>query len=195
MKREARRLAMLANVSPHTFQTETHMSTPQVREAIQALATVLAEQPHKARARNPAAAAVLEDGLRFRISGPNGETASTDMPVALGGKASAPAPSWLFRASLASCTATVIAMRAAQLGLTLDTLQVSVSSESDVRGLLGTDDKVSAGLDGLRLHVRIGAAGASPEQLREIVSWADSHSPIGCTARSAQRTALEIEVA
>lgn len=194
MKREARRLAMLANVSPHTFQTETHMSTPQVREAIQALATVLAEQPHKARARNPAAA-VLEDGLRFRISGPNGETASTDMPVALGGKASAPAPSWLFRASLASCTATVIAMRAAQLGLTLDTLQVSVSSESDVRGLLGTDDKVSAGLDGLRLHVRIGAAGASPEQLREIVSWADSHSPIGCTARSAQRTALEIEVA
>ena len=120
------------------------MSTPQVREAIQALAKVLAEQPHKARAKNPAA--------------------------------------------------TVIAMRAAQLGLTLDALKVSVSSESDVRGLLGTDEKVPAGLDGMRLHVQIGAAGASPEQLREIVSWADSHSPVGCTARGAQSTALEVEV-
>lgn len=170
------------------------MSTPQVREAIQTLARVLAEQPHKARAKNPAASAELEGGLRFRISGPNGETASTDMPVALGGKASAPAPSWLFRASLASCTATVIAMHAAQLGVTLDTLKVSVSSESDVRGLLGTDEKISAGLDGMHLHVQIGAAGASPEQLRDIVSWADSHSPVGCTARGARSTALEIEV-
>lgn len=170
------------------------MSTPQVREAIQTLARVLAEQPHKARSKNPAATAVLEEGLRFRISGPNGETASTDMPIALGGKASAPAPSWLFRASLASCTATVIAMRAAQLGLTLDALTVSVSSESDVRGLLGTDEKVSAALDSMRLHVRIGAAGASPGQLREIVSWADSHSPIACTARGAQSTAFEVEV-
>lgn len=85
-------------------------------------------------------------------------------------------------------------MHAAQLGVTLGTLKVSVSSESDVRGLLGTDEKISAGLDGMHLHVQIGAAGASPEQLRDIVSWADSHSPVGCTARGARSTALGIEV-
>lgn len=170
------------------------MSTPQVREAIETITKALAERPQKARSKNPAATAILEAELRFQVTGPNGETALTDMPPRLGGKASAPAPGWLFRASLASCSATVIAMRAAQLGLTLKTLEVTVTSESDVRGLLGIDDKVSAGLSGLRMHVKIGAEGTGPEQLRQIVSWAEAHSPIGCTARDAQSTALEVEV-
>lgn len=171
------------------------MSTTQIREALQALSDMLAGQPQKARSKNSSATAVLEGGLRFQLAGPNGETALTDMSAALGGTASAPAPSWLFRASLASCTATVIAMRAAQLGVTLDGLKVSVTSESDVRGLLGITDEVSARLDNLRVQVQIGAAGASPGQLREIVSWAEAHSPIGCTVRDAQRTLLDIEIA
>ncbi len=171
------------------------MSTPQVREAIKTITNVLAQQPQKARSKNPAATAILEGGLRFQVTGPNGEAALTDMPPALGGKASAPAPGWLFRASLASCNATVIAMRAAQVGLSLKTLEVTMMSESDVRGLLGTDDKVSAGLSGMRMHVKISAEGASPEQLRQIVSWAEAHSPIGCTVRDAQSTTLEVEVA
>jgi uncharacterized OsmC-like protein len=170
------------------------MSTPEVREAIEKITNALAEQPQKARSKNPAATATLESGLRFQITGPNGEAALTDMPPALGGNASAPAPGWLFRASVASCNATVIAMRAAQLGLTLKTLEVTMMSQSDVRGLLGTDDKVSAGLAGMRMHVKIGAAGASAEQLRQIVSWAEAHSPIGCTVRDGQSTAVEVEV-
>ena len=170
------------------------MSTPEVRNAIEKITKVLAEQPQKARSKNPAATASLEGGLRFQITGPNAEAALTDMPHALGGKASAPAPGWLFRASVASCNATVIAMRAAQLGITLSTLEVTVMSESDVRGLLGTDDTVSAGLVGIRTHVKIGATGASAEQLRRMVSWAEAHSPIGCTVRDAQTTVVEIEV-
>jgi uncharacterized OsmC-like protein len=118
----------------------------------------------------------------------------TDMPPPLGGEGSAPNPGWLLRAALASCNATMIAMRAAQLGITLETLEVTVMGESDVRGLLGTDETVSAGLFGLRTHVKIGAIGASPEQIHQIVSWAEAHSPIGCTVRDAQTTAVEVEV-
>jgi len=170
------------------------MSTPQVREAIEKMTGVLAEQPQKARSKNAAATATLEAGLRFQVAGPNGEAAVTDMATALGGDASAPAPGWLFRASLASCHATVIAMRAARLGLTLKTLEVTVMSESDARGLLGTDDKVSAGLVGMGIHVKIGATGVDPEQLRELVSWAMAHSPVGCTVRDAQTTPVEVSV-
>ena len=116
------------------------------------------------------------------------------MPAALGGAGSAANPGWLLRAGLASCTATVIAMRAAKLGIALDTLEVSVESESDNRGMLGLDDTVSAGLSGLKMRVRIGAAGADGSQLQEIVRWADAHSPVACTLREAGEGKLDVEV-
>lgn len=170
------------------------MSTGKVREAIENMTNVLSAQPQKGRSRNTSATATLESGLRFRVVGPRGEAAVTDMPPALGGEGSAPNPGWLLRASLASCNATMIAIRAAQLGITLETLEVTVMGESDVRGLLGTDEAVSAGLFGLRTHVKIGAGGASPEQIHQIVSWAEAHSPIGCTVRDARATEVEVEV-
>jgi uncharacterized OsmC-like protein len=170
------------------------MGTTSVRHAIEKLSKVFAGQPNKARSKNPAATAVFENGLKFQVTGPSGERLSTDMPPALGGAGSAPNPGWFLRASLASCTATVIAMRAAQVGVTLTSLEVSVSSESDTRGLLGTDDSVSAGLFDLRTHVKIGANDAAADQLQEIVRWADAHSPVGCTLRQSPTNALEIEV-
>lgn len=170
------------------------MPAPDIREAIEKITKLLSEQPQKARSKQPAATATLDGGLRIQVTGPNAEAAFTDMPAAVGGSGSAPNPGWFLQASLASCNATVIAMRAAQLGVTLSTLEVAVVGESDIRGLLGTDEAISAGLVGLRTQVKIGAADASPEQLRQIVSWAEAHSPIGRTIRDAQTTAVEVEV-
>jgi len=154
---------------------------------------VFAEQPTKARSKNPPATATLDGGLKFTVTGSHGERLSTDMPPAVGGAGSAPNPGWLLRASLASCTATVIAMRAAQVGVSLTSLEVSVTSESDTRGLIGADN-VSAGLAGLRTHVKIGAEDATPDQLQEIVRWGDAHSPVSCTIRDAPANTVEIEI-
>jgi len=46
---------------------------------------------------------------------------------------------------------------------------------------------VSAGLVGLRPHVKIGAEGAT-DQRPEIVRWGDAHSPVGCTIRESPAT-------
>jgi uncharacterized OsmC-like protein len=97
------------------------------------------------------------------------------------------------RAALASCDATVIAMRAAQLGIALDRLEVTVESESDPRGLLGMDDAVAAGPAHVRARVVIAAAGVPAAELREIVEWAERHSPVGDALRRA--VPLEVEVA
>jgi uncharacterized OsmC-like protein len=112
------------------------------------------------------------------------------MPRAVGGGDSAPRPGWFMRAALATCDATVIVMRAAQLGIVLDLLEVAVESESDPRGLLGIDDTVVAGPVRLRMRVTIAAAGVPAEQVREIVAWADRHSPVG----DALRRAIPVEV-
>ena len=105
------------------------MSAAEVREAIENMTKVLSEQPQKGRSKS-AATATMETGLRFRVTGPKGEATATDMPPSLGGKGSAPNPGWLLRASLASCNATMIAMRAAQLDITLETLEVTVISDA-----------------------------------------------------------------
>src|SRR5688572_26150559 len=168
-------------------------STP-IREAIEQTSAAIAADATKARAKNAPATARLTDGLKCEVTGPHGERLSTDMPPAMGGTASGPNPGWLLRSALASCTATVIAMRAAKLGIALETLEVTVESESDNRGLLGMDDGISAGLRTVRTRVKIGGD-AKPEVLRELVAWSDAHSPVGCTVRDASSCSLDVEIA
>jgi len=170
------------------------MSLTSIREAIDIVSTSISTDPAKARSKNAPATARLTAGLQCEISGPHNERLVTDMPLAMGGTASGPNPGWLLRGALASCTATVIAMRAAKLGVELGTLEVTVESDSDNRGILGLDEKVSAGLATVRMKVKISAPSASPETLREIVEWADAHSPVGCTMRRAPECSLDVEV-
>jgi uncharacterized OsmC-like protein len=169
------------------------MTNAAVREAIDRTSAAIAADPAKAKAKNAPATARLAEGLKFEVTGPHGERILTDMPPAMGGAASGPAPGWLLRSALASCTATVIAMRAAKLGVTLETLAVTVESESDNRGLLGLDDSISAGLGTVRVLVKI-SGNAEADTLREIVAWADAHSPVGCTIKNAPPCSLEIQV-
>ncbi len=86
-------------------------------------------------------------------------------------------------------------MRAAQQGLTLKILEVTVGSESDDRGLLGMSKTIPGGPLGVDIRVRIGADGALPQQLREIVEWAERCSPVGDAIRRAVPTRVEVEFA
>lgn len=85
-------------------------------------------------------------------------------------------------------------MRAAQEGIRLKLLEVTVDSESDDRGLLGMDDAIPAGPLASRIRVRIAADGVEPQRLRELVEWADRHSPVTDGCRRAIPTTVEVEV-
>jgi len=167
---------------------------PKVGEALEKLSAAISADPSKARAKNTPATARLVEGLQCELTGPYGERLVTDMAPAVGGGASGPNPGWLLRGALASCTATVIAMRAAKLAVPLAQLEVTAESDSDLRGILGLDESVSSGHGPVRIKVRISSPSASPEVLREIVEWADRHSPVTCTVRQAPECSLETEV-
>ena len=112
------------------------MAGSDIRSALETLSRTIVAQPEKAKAKHgPATATIEQGGLKCRVTGPLGENIQTDMPPAMGGAASGPNPGWFFRASVASCCATVIAMRAAQLGIGLATLEVTVESDGDHRGM------------------------------------------------------------
>jgi uncharacterized OsmC-like protein len=138
----------------------------------------LTEHPDEARYTDTYATATLESGLRFRIEGPDGAAIATDMPSAVGGEGSAPSPAWFMRAAHAACDASLIAMRAAQEGVSLSKLEVTVDSESDDRGILGIDESVPAGPLSTRVRVKISADEASSEQLQRIVEWGRDHCPV-----------------
>ena len=96
--------------------------------------------------------------LRVVSSHANGTQMVTDMPTELGGTGDRVTPGWLFRAGLASCFATRIAMQAAAQGIALTALEVRTSSSSDTRGLLGMcgsdGERVGAGPIGVDLASR-----------------------------------------
>jgi uncharacterized OsmC-like protein len=177
-----------------TLLWEGKMTSPNIRAALEGLSEKLTAQPEKAKVRQSSATAVLKQGLSCVVKGPNNERIETDMPPAMGGAASGPNPGWYFRASMASCCATVIAMRAAKLGIGLTKLEVTVDGEADNRGMLGLDETVSAGASAMRTSVRISSDNAAPAQLEELVRWAERHSPVGCTVQDAPSNTLSVVV-
>jgi uncharacterized OsmC-like protein len=164
------------------------MEGSQIGAALEKLGETYARQPERAWTRYSPAIATLDGGLKCRVAGAGGtEEIKTDMPMAMGGSASSPNPVWFFRASLASCCATVIAMRAARLGINLAKLEVAVEGEGDTRGILGLDDRISAGMSELRTTVQITADNAGAERLEELVRWSVEHSPVAATVREAPK--------
>ena len=166
----------------------------EIRESILNVRTALASKSDAGPAPDRPAVAVMEDGLRCRADAGDGWAVVTDMPAAVGGGAAAPTPGWLIRAALASCAATTIAMRAAELGIALTDLEVTAESETDMRGLLDVGDGVQPGPVSALLRVRLAADGADEQQLDELVEWADSHSPVGDCVRREIPVGLEIAV-
>ena len=169
------------------------MSSP-IAAALETVSAAIQENPEKARAKYAPATATLTDGLKCSVTGPASERIVTDMAKAMGGEASAPNPGWYFRASIAACCSTAIAMNAARRGIDLTVLEVTVEADGDNRGILGMDEKVSAGHAALRTTVKIASDNAAPEQLEELVRFSEAHSPVGCTVRDAPPNTLRIDV-
>jgi uncharacterized OsmC-like protein len=164
-----------------------------VGEAIRKATEYLSNHPEEARYTDSVAVATLDEGLRVTVSAPDGREISTDMPRSVGGTDAAPAPGWLFRAALAACDTTLIAMRAAMLGVRLDEVEVSIDSESNDYGILGIDDSTPAGPLSVRTKVRVRAKDADASGIHELVEWAVGHCPVCDATKRAVPMTLEID--
>jgi uncharacterized OsmC-like protein len=163
-----------------------------VKESIEGAVAYLSEHPDEARYRDSVATAALEEGLRFRVTGPQGEKVTTDMPSAVGGGGAGLSPGWLFRAAVASCAGSLVAMEAAREGIRLTALMVDVDSESDDRGILGMDPDVPAGPLSVRIRVNASFDGADGAVANAMVRRAIEQCPVADAVRRAVDVALEI---
>jgi uncharacterized OsmC-like protein len=138
------------------------------------------------------ATAVVESGLMCRIQSPDGKEVKTDMSEFVGGSATANSPGWLSRAAIASCDATLLAIRAAREGIKLDKIEVKVDASSDGRGMF-LDVGISPASSEVRILFNISAKDVSREQVQELVDWVVAHSPVGNDLSRAVDVFVELE--
>jgi uncharacterized OsmC-like protein len=94
----------------------------------------------------PNLACEVEDGTwRFQVG----------MHEKYGGTNAGPNPGVYGRAALGSCLAIGYAMWAARLGIPIDSLEVLVQADYDVRGELGVSDEVTPGYSEVRYTVTV----------------------------------------
>ena len=177
------------------------MGMQAVADAMARLERVLRRRPETGLSADASAHAMWsgpEAPLRVVCRHPNGREVCTDMPPELGGGGGQVSPGWLYRAGLASCATTSIALLAATEGVALTTLRVEAASQSDARGLValeGADGRVAspAPVD-QRLVIAIGAHDATPEQLRSLVERALQRSPVPLAVK-ANGLAVQVDIA
>ncbi len=162
--------------------------------AVDRAATYLNAHPDEARYRDSHARARLGDGLRVSVVGAGGERLDTDMPRGIGGAATLPSPGFYFRAAAAACVASLIGIRAAAVGVDLpaDSVEVTVDSESDDRGILGLDDSIPAGALSLKVVATLRGGSVDRATFADVVRWAVDHCPVTDTARRSVPIELEL---
>jgi uncharacterized OsmC-like protein len=174
------------------------MTAETIAKAVQRVRTVLSRNPQAGIHNDEPAIARWEHDLRVVCSHGNGTQMATDLPAGIGGTGDQVTPGWLMRAGLASCLATRIAIGAALEGIVLTQLEVSATSTSDARGLIGMTtelgEPITPGPRELRLEVRISACGVPRERLQGIIAESHRCSPVSAALQNAVPIVLQIEI-
>lgn len=100
-----------------------------------------------------------------------------DQPYVLMGTDSAPCAIVSLLHSLASCLSISIVYAASRNGICIDKMSIVLEGDMDVQGILGLSDVIRPGLKKLEVHIDIDS-NAPAEQIREIVHYAQKHSPV-----------------
>jgi uncharacterized OsmC-like protein len=153
-----------------------------IADALRRAVAVFTRRPDKGLHDDVSARAQWQGGMHVTATHGSGVQIGTDMPAELGGRGDLPSPGWYFRAGIAACATTAIAMVAAEQDIVLDRLAVDVGSRSDARGLLGMRDDEGAAIEAgpltMRVAVDLSAAGVDAERLASIVEEGLRRSPM-----------------
>lgn len=156
------------------MESTTTSTVEQIATALRRLQDAVASKPGFGRSE-AVSVTTLGGGVRCTSTERSAEIAA-DLPPALGGTKSAPSPGMHVRAALGACLAMRYRMLAAERGVELTSVRVTVSERSDVRGLLG-DAAVPPGPISMNYHVEIESP-ADHDTLTAIVDEAGRLSPV-----------------
>ena len=145
-------------------------------DVVQATKTALASDPAQAQAKFEAHHDLVGP-CEVTVKVGSGHKFTVDEPEALGGSNSAANPVEYALAALGSCQAITYRVWAAQLGIRLDKVEISIDGDIDLRGFFGIDERIRAGFNAVRVNVSLG--GPEPAaRFAELATAVDSHCPV-----------------
>jgi len=110
-----------------------------------------------------------------------------------GGTGAGPDPGFAVRAALGNCLAMGYVTWAAYLGVPIESVEIEIQADFDVRGQHGVDD-IPAGYSEIRYHVRI-ESNAAEKDVRRVIELADKTSMVGDVFRRAHKLVCDLTVA
>lgn len=150
------------------------MGDQTLRETLERNARAVALRPKRAQ-HTGRTRVRLKPGLECEVT--DGDwTLTVGVGAASGGTNAGPSPGTLGRGAFGSCLAVGIASWAARLGVPIETLDVEVQADYDVRGELGVSDDVRPGYTQVRYVVTIGSR-APEAEIRRLLDTAEKYSP------------------
>jgi uncharacterized OsmC-like protein len=145
--------------------------------------------PLRQRYKAKPEAALVVDCARARGNDPDDPFHSIVMPMpqcgiavpvgvhqAVGGLHDAPTPGDMLCAALAACQDSTVRMVANILGITLESLEVEVTGDVDVRGTLAMSAEVPVGFRAIRCAIRLKAKDGTDPRLLEKLRIASERS-------------------
>lgn len=116
---------------------------------------------------------------RYELGGetiPQQYTMRVDEPAALLGTDQAPNPQMMLFAAINACVLNTFVVNASARGIHLESLELDLEGELDLRGFLAIDEHVNPGYDELRILFRV-RADATREQLQQCLDAGTRYSP------------------
>jgi uncharacterized OsmC-like protein len=194
--------------------TETTQSDPKPRREKRPLngvdvptlfATInaVAEQPELAnfqfRASNQWVKGTHSRSRIEGFSGAGGEHAQTadfaydtDHPPVLCGAGNAPSPVEFLLHAIAGCITAGIGNIASARGIELESVESHVEGDIDMRGLLGIDENVRNGYEGIRLSFKV-KGDADAETLRKVVAQSQARSAVYDVLTNGVPVSIEVD--
>lgn len=133
-------------------------------------------------------------GLGMELTHQDVHTYEADHPLELTGKDQAPSAVEFLLHALAACITAGIGNIAAARGIDLWRVESTVSGDIDLLGILGLDDTVRNGYQGIDVRLRI-EGDASAEELRGLVERSVARSAVFDMLSNGTAVSLEIETA
>ena len=131
------------------------------------------------------------DGLRVETS--EGRwTLVSDASEKSGGGGAAADPGFVVRAALGNCLAMGYVTWAAYLGVPIESVEIEMHADFDVRGQHGADG-IPPGFSEIRCHVRIESS-ASAADVARVVEQADHSSMVGDVFRRAHTLVRDLKI-
>ena len=119
-------------------------------------------------------------------------TLVSDASEKSGGGGEAADPGFVVRAALGNCLAMGYVTWAAYLGVPIESVEIEMHADFDVRGQHGADG-IPPGFSEIRYHVRI-ESNAGEDDVRRVIEQADRTSMVGDVFRRAHTLVRELKI-